>query len=126
MWAPAGPDVRVRRVQDPAARPADGTRVLVDRVWPRGLRKADAELDLWLKDLAPSTGLRRWFRHDPARWPEFRAAYRAELAERADALAPLLQAARRGPVTLLFAARDRERNNAVALRELVLERLAQG
>jgi uncharacterized protein YeaO (DUF488 family) len=123
MWAPSGPELRLKRVQDPVERPADGTRVLVDRVWPRGMRKADADLDLWLKDVAPSTGLRRWFGHDPERWPGFRDGYRAELAQRADALAPLEQAARRGPVTLLFAARDRACNNAVVLRELLLERL---
>lgn len=120
MWA--GPDVRVKRVHDPAEA-ADGTRVLVDRIWPRGVKKADARVDLWLKDAAPSSGLRRWFAHDPDKWPEFRRRYRAELAERPDALDDLAARARTGRVTLLFAARDREHNNAVALRELLLERL---
>lgn len=120
MWA--GPDVRLKRVYD-NAEPDDGTRALVDRVWPRGLRKADAAIEFWLKDAAPSSDLRRWFAHDPDKWPEFRRRYRAELAERADALAPLEQAARQSRVTLLFAARDRERNNAVVLRDWLLERL---
>jgi len=123
MWAGGGPDVRLKRVYDPADA-ADGTRVLVDRIWPRGLKKADARIDRWLKELAPSTELRRWFGHDPDRWPEFRRRYRAELAERPETLAELETAVRAGPVTLLFAAKDRERNNAVALRELLLERLS--
>lgn len=120
MWA--GPDVRVKRVHDPAEA-ADGTRVLVDRIWPRGVRKADAGVDLWLRDVAPSAELRRWFAHDPDKWTEFRRRYRAELAERPEALDELVARARRGRVTLLFAARDREHNNAVALRELLLERV---
>jgi uncharacterized protein YeaO (DUF488 family) len=108
---------RVKRVYAPAAA-EDGFRVLVDRLWPRGIAKAKARIDLWLKEIAPSAALRRRFHHDPARWDEFVAAYEAELAT-----GPAFAAAtdlrgrlRDGPVTLLYAARDAERNNAVALK----------
>ena len=104
--------IRTKRVYDPPA-PDDGRRVLVDRLWPRGLKKADAKIDLWLKEAAPSAELRRWFGHDPARWEEFRGRYSAELGDNRAVLAPLLDA--RGRVTLLFAAHDPEHNNAVAL-----------
>lgn len=111
--------VRLKRAYDPPA-PEDGVRVLVDRLWPRGLKRDAAKLDLWLKDLAPSDELRRWFGHDPARWPEFRDRYRAELA-RNPAFAELRATVAQGkPVTLLFGARDIEHNNAVVLREAVL------
>ncbi len=100
--------------------PEDGTRILVDRLWPRGLRKNQAHVDLWLKEAAPSTPLRRWFGHDPTRWAEFRRRYRRELeAEHQELLSELRRRARREHVTLLFGARDAEHNNAVALRELV-------
>jgi uncharacterized protein YeaO (DUF488 family) len=112
--------VRLKRAYDPAD-PADGLRVLVDRLWPRGLRKAEAGIDLWLKDVAPSTELRRWFGHDPARWAGFQEKYRAELRDRADPLRTLEDALSKGPVTLLFAARDTEHNEAVVLKD-VLER----
>jgi len=113
--------IRLKRAYDaPAA--DDGVRVLVDRLWPRGVRKADAAIDLWMKDIAPSTELRRWFGHDPARWPEFRRRYEAELREHADRLEELRGMARRGPVTLVFGARDEAHNDAVVLRELLLER----
>lgn len=108
--------VRIKRVYDPPE-PGDGQRVLVDRLWPRGLHKADAAIDLWLKDAAPSDELRRWFGHDPARWDAFRARYAAELAERPAALAHLHEMLRHGTLTLLFAAHDGERNNAVVLRD---------
>lgn len=108
----------------------DGTRTrgrrvfLVDGIWPRGVRKADLQLDGWVKDAAPSADLRRWFGHDANRWPEFRARYRAELDQRGgSALAPLVDAVREGPVTLLYATADTEHNNAVVLREHLLERL---
>ena len=103
---------RTKRVYEPPS-PADGTRVLVDRLWPRGLKKTEAAIDLWLKEVAPSVELRRWFGHDPARWDEFRHRYAAELDGNLPALQPLLAA--RGRVTLLFAAHDPEHNNAVAL-----------
>ncbi|HEX9372556.1 MAG TPA: DUF488 family protein [Roseiflexaceae bacterium] len=110
--------LQVKRVYDlPAA--TDGARVLVDRLWPRGLRMADAHVDLWLKNLAPSAPLRRWFGHDPARWEEFKRRYFDELGAHGDALSELLRQLDRGPVTLLFAARDLDYNNAVALREYV-------
>jgi uncharacterized protein YeaO (DUF488 family) len=116
------PCVRIRRVYEPPP-PADGYRVLVDRLWPRGLSKEAARIDAWLRDLAPSDELRRWFGHDPARWPAFCARYRAELrAEpRRSLLADLASRARAGPVTLLYAARDPARNNAVVLRDALAE-----
>lgn len=109
--------VRLKRVyDDPSA--DDGTRVLVDRLWPRGRSREAAKVDLWLKDVAPSDALRHWFNHDPERWPEFRKRYRAELAEKSEDLETLRRlAAGKKPVTLLFAAKDTEHNNAVALKE---------
>lgn len=112
--------VRIKRIYD-AADPADGRRILVDRLWPRGVSREKALADDWLKDLAPSDELRRWFGHDPARWPEFQARYRAELSSQGQRLAELRALADRGPVTLLYAARDSEHNNAVVLRELLEE-----
>jgi uncharacterized protein YeaO (DUF488 family) len=106
--------IRVKRVYDPPE-PSDGLRVLVDRLWPRGLKKENAHIDLWLKEAAPSAELRRWFGHDPARWDEFRRRYTAELDDNRTAFAPLF--AMRGAVTLLFGARDEKHNNAVALAE---------
>lgn len=107
--------IRVKRVYEPHE-PDDGKRFLVERLWPRGVRKEALALDGWLKDVAPSDALRRWFGHDPARWGEFRRRYTAELDARPAAWQPLLEAAEDGPVTLLFSARDTEHNNAVALR----------
>ena len=104
--------IRTKRVYDPPAA-VDGTRILVDRLWPRGLKKENAAVDLWLREAAPSHELRRWFGHDPARWDEFRRRYAAELGANRTALRPLLEAS--GPLTLLFAARDPEHNNALAL-----------
>ena len=108
--------IRIKRVYEPYAR-GDGKRVLVDRLWPRGLRKEDARIDLWLRDIAPSPGLRKWFAHDPSRWQEFRRKYRKELEAHSDALDELGAAARKGTVTLLFAARDTAHNNALVLKE---------
>jgi uncharacterized protein YeaO (DUF488 family) len=123
MTAPAPPAARVRlkRAYEPAA-PEDGVRVLVDRLWPRGLRKADAAIDRWMKDIAPSTELRQWFGHDPERWAEFRRRYAGELRQHAAAVDALRELARQHPVTLVFSARDAEHNDAVALRELLLRR----
>lgn len=110
--------VRIKRVYDDQAS-ADGHRVLVDRVWPRGLSKADAAYDEWIKEVAPSTDLRRWFGHDPARFEEFAERYRAEL-EGSDALARLRAVRDEHPVvTLLYGARDTEHNQAVVLRGLL-------
>jgi len=110
--------LQIKRVYDPPSS-RDGTRVLVDRLWPRALSKDRARVDLWLKELAPSTELRRWFGHDPERFAEFRDRYRRELAEQAEALAALRGLVRKGAVTLLFAAHDVEHNNAVVLREVL-------
>lgn len=110
----------IKRIYDPTA-PEDGKRYLADRLWPRGIGKEKARLDGWLKDLAPSSALRDWFRHDPLRWEEFKRRYRAELAapEVAAQLERLRAEAGEGRVTLLFAAADRERNNAACLKEVL-------
>ena len=114
-------DIRLKRAYQPAAAD-DGTRILVDRLWPRGLKKSEAAIDRWLKDIAPSTALRQWFAHDPARWPEFRRRYRSEIRRHPDQLAELRALAREGPVTLIFSARDERRNDAVVLRSVLLGR----
>lgn len=117
-----GASIRCKHVRDvPEA--SDGTRFLVDRLWPRGVRKADLEVSAWLRDVAPSDALRRWFGHDPERWEQFQRRYFAELDERSAELEPLLEAARRGPVTLVFGTREREHNNAVALANYLRRRL---
>ncbi|MBU6506456.1 MAG: DUF488 family protein [Alphaproteobacteria bacterium] len=116
--------VQLKRAYDPPSL-RDGTRILVDRLWPRGISKAKARIDLWLKDVAPSTVLRQWFGHDPARWSEFRRRYRAELRRQPDALAQLRALARRGRVTLVFGARDERRNQAVVLKDLLADRGAK-
>lgn len=103
--------------------PPDGAAFLVDRIWPRGVKKERLARTEWLRDVAPSPELRLWFGHDPARWPEFERRYRAELQQKDDALRPIYDAAREGPVTLLYGARDTEHNNAVVLRDYVDERL---
>jgi uncharacterized protein YeaO (DUF488 family) len=110
----AAPDIRVKRVYDPPD-PRDGARILVDRLWPRGIRKEEAKLTLWLKDLAPSDELRRWFGHDPARFAEFSRRYRAELSASNDAARRVEDLIKAGPVTLLYAAHDAEHNNARVL-----------
>ncbi len=117
--------IRLKRAREPAAR-GDGYRVLVDRLWPRGLRKADAHIDAWLKDVAPSHELRRWFGHDPDRFDEFRERYQRELrVEPARAaLAELARRAARGTVTLVYAARDEQHNNAVVLAQQLRRRRA--
>lgn len=112
--------VRLKRVYDKPAR-ADGWRVLVDRVWPRGLTKKEAQIDDWLKEIAPSTRLRKWFGHDPARWNEFKKRYAAELNDQHEQVEKLAREARKRTVTLLFGAKDIEHNNAVALKEHIEE-----
>ena len=111
-------DIRLKRAYLPPS-PEDGLRVLVDRLWPRGVRKADAAIDRWLKEVAPSTELRRWFGHDPGRWEEFRRRYEAELSSRVALLDELRAIARSGRLTLVFAARDALHNDAVVLRDLL-------
>lgn len=101
----------------------DGSRFLVERLWPRGVKKESLVMDGWIRDAAPGDALRRWFGHDPAKWDEFRKRYFSELDASPDALRPLLDAARRGKVTLLYSSRDEERNNAVALKEYLEARL---
>ncbi len=110
--------VQTKRIYEAPAR-TDGFRVLVDRLWPRGMAKQRAALDLWMKSIAPSPELRRWFGHDPKRWKQFQARYRAELRSHAAELAELRSRARKGNVTLLFAARDVEHNEAVVLKEVL-------
>ncbi|MBB4932450.1 uncharacterized protein YeaO (DUF488 family) [Lipingzhangella halophila] len=118
--------VDVRRVYDAVREgPGPGQNFLVDRVWPRGVAKDSLEHDAWLRDVAPSPELRKWFGHDPERWEEFTRRYRAELDARPEALQPLLDAARQGPVTLLYAARDTEHNHARVLRDYLAETVAQ-
>ena len=115
--------IQVKRVYDPDS-PSDGSRFLVDRLWPRGTRREALRLDGWLKEVAPSDALRHWFGHEPAKWEEFRRRYAAELDGKPEAWQPILQAAQRGNVTLLYSARDTEHNNAVALKAYLEERLS--
>jgi uncharacterized protein YeaO (DUF488 family) len=117
----AAPDIRVKRVYDPPDR-KDGTRVLVDRLWPRGARKETVELTVWLKDIAPSAELRRWFGHDPARFAEFSRRYWAELSANKEAVGRMGDLMKSGTVTLLYAAHDTERNNARVLAEYLKAR----
>ncbi len=117
----AAANVRLKRAYEPAAAD-DGTRVLIDRLWPRGVSKDDAAVDLWLKDVAPSTELRKWFGHDPARWAEFQDRYANEVHRHPAAFQQLLDLARKGLVTLVYSARDEEHNDAVVLRSLLLGR----
>lgn len=111
--------IRIKRVYE-AASESDGSRVLVDRLWPRGVAKADARVSWWAKELAPSSELRRWFGHDPERFEEFSRRYRLELSGKEE-LGALRRLVREGPVTLVYGARDREHNNAVVLRTLLEE-----
>jgi uncharacterized protein YeaO (DUF488 family) len=117
----ASANLKLKRAYDPPAA-ADGKRILVDRLWPRGVKKADAAIDEWMKDLAPSTALRKWFGHDPARWPEFRRRYLKELDRHSEQLDRLRALARQGPVTLVYAAHDEAHNDAVVLRDFLADR----
>lgn len=110
--------VAIKRVYAPPA-PTDGTRLLVDRLWPRGLSKADAQVDLWMKDVAPSDALRKWFHHDPAHWDEFARRYHAELEDKGALLDEIRALAAKGPVTLVYGARDESNNQAVILAGLL-------
>jgi uncharacterized protein YeaO (DUF488 family) len=111
-------DVRSKRAYDPAD-PGDGYRVLIDHVWPRGVSRERAKLDEWARELAPSDGLRKWFDHVPERFAGFRSRYRDELSDRREHVEELRRRARDGPLTIVYAARDREHNNAVVLAELL-------
>jgi uncharacterized protein YeaO (DUF488 family) len=111
-------DIRLRRAYDPA-KPSDGYRVLIDRLWPRGVSKEEARLDAWERELAPSTELRQWFSHEPNRFDEFRRRYTEELRDQRPRLAELRRRAREGRLTLVYAARDTEHNDAVVLAEIL-------
>jgi uncharacterized protein YeaO (DUF488 family) len=113
--------IRLKRVYEPASK-GDGCRVLVDRVWPRGVRKEEAQIDVWLKEVAPSTALRKWFGHEPARWEEFEKRYFAELNAHPEVVEELVRLAKRGLVTLVYGAKDETHNNAVALKEYLGQR----
>jgi uncharacterized protein YeaO (DUF488 family) len=108
--------IRLKRAYDPPS-DDDGTRILVERLWPRGVSKDEAAIALWLKEVAPSAELRNWYGHDPDRWEEFRKHYRAELDRKGDLLDDLKQKIKSGPVTFVFAAKDEEHNSAVVLKE---------
>jgi uncharacterized protein YeaO (DUF488 family) len=110
--------IRLKRVYEAPAE-EDGTRILVDRLWPRGLTKEKAKVDLWLKEVAPSTELRKWFAHDPAKWREFQTRYKAELKENAEPLAALKKEAAKGTTTLLYGAKDEQHNEAIVLQQLL-------
>ena len=118
-------NLRIKRIYDPPS-PKDGTRILVDRIWPRGVSKDAARLTEWLKEIAPSTSLRQWFHRDPTQWTEFCRRYRAELDANSDAVERLRDFLKTGPVTLLYAARDREHNHAVVLADYVAGRRERG
>ncbi len=109
--------MRTKRVYEEPVK-GDGFRILVDRLWPRGLSKDRARIDLWLKEVAPSGALRKWFGHDRTRWQEFKRRYVKELADKKEAIEPIVKKASKGTVTLLYGAKDEECNNAVALQEL--------
>jgi uncharacterized protein YeaO (DUF488 family) len=115
--------IQLRRVYDPPEA-HEGVRFLVERLWPRGMRKTELKIDGWQKDAGPSTELRKWFNHDPSKWEEFRRKYFAELDTRPDAWEPILKAAGRGTVTLLYSSHDTEHNNAVALKSYLETKLA--
>jgi uncharacterized protein YeaO (DUF488 family) len=109
---------KLKRIYDPYEK-GDGKRILVDRLWPRGIKKEGARIDFWLKDIAPSDGLRKWFSHDPSKWLEFKKRYRKELDVKQAMIEDLRKESHRGTVTLLFAAKDVDRNNAVVLKEII-------
>jgi len=114
-------NIKLKRAYErPAAR--DGTRILVDRLWPRGVRKVDAAIDQWAKDIAPSTALRKWLGHDPTRWQEFRRRYALEVHKHPEQLNRLRDLAKQGPITLVYSAHDEVHNDAVALRDFLLGR----
>jgi uncharacterized protein YeaO (DUF488 family) len=114
-------NVVLKRAYEPPEK-SDGRRILVDRLWPRGVSKAEADLDQWIKEIAPSAELRTWFGHDPGRWGEFRRRYRDELAQHSDMLKDLRRRAREGRITLVYSAKDEVHNDAVVLRNVILGR----
>jgi uncharacterized protein YeaO (DUF488 family) len=110
--------IKLKRVYEKRSS-ADGARYLVERLWPRGIKKAELHLDDWIKDVAPTTGLRKWFSHDPGKWEQFRRKYFAELDRAPEVWDPIRQAAQKGTVTLLYSSHDAEHNNAVALKDYI-------
>jgi uncharacterized protein YeaO (DUF488 family) len=110
--------IKIKRVYEESS-DKDGTRILVDRLWPRGLTKDKAKVDLWLKEIAPSTELRKWFGHDPHKWTEFKTRYRAELKQNQEQLSILQEEVRKGTATLVYSAKDEEHNNAIVLQQLL-------
>ena len=114
--------IHLKRVYESAAE-KDGVRYFVERLWPRGIKKEALRLDAWAKEAAPSTGLRRWFHHDPEKWDEFRCKYYGELSANPASREPILADARRGTVTLLYSSHDREHNNAIVLKQYLEEKL---
>lgn len=113
-------ELRIKRIYEPASR-GDGKRILVDRLWPRGISKDRAAVDEWIREIAPSSKLRKWFGHDPSKWDEFKKKYRQELLGNRDLILRLKEETRKRPVTLVYAAKDPEHNNAVALKEVLDE-----
>jgi uncharacterized protein YeaO (DUF488 family) len=110
--------VKIKRVYDQVS-PSDGKRILVDRLWPRGIKKEDAAIDEWLKDIAPSTELRKWYSHDPSKWGEFKKRYKIELEDKIEIIDRLRQESRKRTITLLFSTKATELNNAAALKEFI-------
>lgn len=117
--------IQMKRVYDPSAK-SDGARFLVERLWPRGVKKEELRMDGWFRDVAPSTELRKWFSHDPEKWGEFQKRYRSELKQHSEALKPILEAGAKGNVTLLFSSHDTEHNNAVALKHFLESKTMSG
>ena len=117
----AADHIKLKRAYEPPA-PDDGTRILIDRLWPRGVKKIDAAIDEWVKDIAPSTGLRKWFGHDPARWQEFRRRYQSEIRQHPDEFDRLCTLAQYGRITLVFSAHDEAHNDAAVPKDLLLGR----
>ncbi len=114
--------IKIKRVYDPPSED-DGKRVLVDRLWPRGVKREDAKIDEWVREIAPSNQLRKWFAHDPSRWQLFKMRYKQELKEKSEIIERFCKEAKRGIITLLFAAKDIEHNNAIVLKEVIEERI---
>jgi len=110
--------IKLKRIYDPVS-PDDGKRILIDRLWPRGIKKEDARIDEWLRDIAPSAQLRKWFSHEPSKWAEFKKRYREELKDKRELIDRLRSEAEKETLTLLYAAKDREHNNAVVLKEVI-------
>jgi uncharacterized protein YeaO (DUF488 family) len=116
--------IQIKRIYDKPDK-NDGRRILVDRLWPRGIKKENARIDLWLKDIAPSDELRKWFSHDPVKWPEFRTRYKEELKNKPELLKQLREESKKEDITLLFSAKDTEHNNAAVLKEVLSRKVVR-